>query len=202
MEVELLQFRHSPYNERRDGRSTSRGIDHRRIDLVPGLTCHASASALRPNCDAVLRVDGTVIAGSAAILRELDRIVPAPPLRASEAEVAALEDDSTTTSGHAFGARPCTAARGSRLLLPGLRRRSGDWPTAPCIAPCFHLPRPGATRQWDHRAGHGRDNERARCRRRSHWSSSALGRPAIWWATVSARRTLLRPRFWPRRSTA
>ncbi|MFO1083833.1 MAG: glutathione S-transferase [Reyranellaceae bacterium] len=91
MEVELLQFRHSPYNEKARWALDIKGIDHRRIDLVPGPHMPRIRRLSGQTATPVLRVDGTVIAGSAAILRELDRIVPAPPLRAGEAEVAALE---------------------------------------------------------------------------------------------------------------
>ena len=58
-----------------------KGIDYRRVDLMPWVS-HGILRALRfpGNTVPALRIDGRKITGSREIARELDRLVPEPPL--------------------------------------------------------------------------------------------------------------------------
>jgi glutathione S-transferase len=62
-----------------------KGIDYRRVDLMPWIS-HAVLRALRfpGNTVPSLRIDDRKITGSREIARELDRLVPEPPLFPSD----------------------------------------------------------------------------------------------------------------------
>ena len=92
MDVELFQFRHSPYNEKVRWALDLKRIAHRRIDLMPGPHMAVVRRLSGQTATPVLRIDGRTIAGSAAILGELDRLAPEPSLRAVDPQVAELEE--------------------------------------------------------------------------------------------------------------
>jgi glutathione S-transferase len=92
MSVELFQFRYSPYNEKVRWALDLKRIAHRRIDLMPGPHMGRVRRLSGQTATPVLTVDGRVIAGSSAILRELDRLSPAPALSTANPEVIAMED--------------------------------------------------------------------------------------------------------------
>jgi len=78
--IELLQFRWSHYNEKARWALDWKQVPHVRRSLLPGphgpIILRLTGKTLVP----VLRVDGRVIAGSAAIVDELERRVPTPAL--------------------------------------------------------------------------------------------------------------------------
>ncbi|MBX9943817.1 MAG: glutathione S-transferase [Reyranella sp.] len=91
MDIELLQFRYSPYNEKARWALDLKQLPHRRTDLMPGPHMAKVRKISGQTATPVLVVDGRAIAGSAAILRELDRLRPEPPLHCGRPEVAAVE---------------------------------------------------------------------------------------------------------------
>src|SRR3954447_16684688 len=58
-----------------------KGIDHRRIDLMPGLHAGALRAMRFPGVTVpAMRLDGTRLQGTRTISRALDSLVPSPPL--------------------------------------------------------------------------------------------------------------------------
>lgn len=80
MDIELWQFRYSPYNEKVRWALDLKRLRHRRIDLMPGPHAGKVRRLSGQTATPVLVVDGRAIAGSASILLELDRLAPEPPL--------------------------------------------------------------------------------------------------------------------------
>lgn len=84
--IELLQFRHSPYNEKVRWALDLKGVPHRRRSLLPGphigtlrkLTGHTTTPV-------IVTDDGQAIDGSARILRWLEERWPAPALLPADA---------------------------------------------------------------------------------------------------------------------
>ncbi len=91
MDIELLQFRYSPYNEKVRWALDLKQLQYRRTDLMPGPHMAKVRKISGQTATPVLVVDGRAIAGSAAILRELDRLQSEPPLHAEQPDVAAIE---------------------------------------------------------------------------------------------------------------
>lgn len=92
MHVELLQFRYSPYNEKARWALDLKRLPHRRTDLMPGPHMGKVRRISGQTATPVLVIDGRATAGSAAILRELDRLQPSPPLFTQMPEVVAVEE--------------------------------------------------------------------------------------------------------------
>jgi len=78
--VELFQFRFSPFNEKARWMLDLKRVPHRRTTLLPGPHILKLRSMTGQTATPVLRIDGRAIAGSAAILDELERRFPDPPL--------------------------------------------------------------------------------------------------------------------------
>jgi glutathione S-transferase len=78
--LELLQFRHSHYNEKARWALDWKRAAHRRTDLLPGPHAPRILARTGRTQTPVLRVDGRIVAGSARILEELERLFPEPPL--------------------------------------------------------------------------------------------------------------------------
>jgi glutathione S-transferase len=84
--IELLQFRHSPYNEKVRWALDLKRVPHRRRSLLPGphmavlrkLTGRTTTPVLVPD-------DGPAIDGSARILQWLEQRWPEPPLMPTDA---------------------------------------------------------------------------------------------------------------------
>ena len=91
MSVELFQFRYSPYNEKVRWALDLKHVTHRRIDLLPGPHMRQVRRLSGQTATPVLTIDGRTVAGSSAILHELDRLHPVPPLKMTDPEVAAIE---------------------------------------------------------------------------------------------------------------
>ena len=91
MSVELFQFRYSPYNEKVRWALDLKQVTHRRIDLLPGPHMRQVRRLSGQTATPVLTIDGRTVAGSSAILHELDRLHPVPPLKMTDPEVAAIE---------------------------------------------------------------------------------------------------------------
>lgn len=91
MDIELLQFRYSPYNEKVRWGLELKQLPYRRSDLMPGPHMGKIRKISGQTATPVLVVDGRAIAGSATILRELDRLQPEPSLHAERPDVAAIE---------------------------------------------------------------------------------------------------------------
>jgi glutathione S-transferase len=67
-----------------------KGIDYRRVDLMPVISKAALRAARFPAVTVpALRIDGRRVQGSREISRELDRLVPEPPLFPADAEARA-----------------------------------------------------------------------------------------------------------------
>lgn len=91
MDIELLQFRYSPYNEKVRWALDLKRMPHRRTDLMPGPHMRKVRRISGQTATPVLVVDGRVTAGSANILRELDRLQPVPSLATQDPKVAETE---------------------------------------------------------------------------------------------------------------
>jgi len=96
----LLHFRVSHYNEKVRWALDHKRWAHRRTALVPGLHVPRVRRLTGQNRVPVLELDGRVLTGSAAILEELERLRPDPPLfpadpaaRARALEIQAYFDD-------------------------------------------------------------------------------------------------------------
>ena len=99
-EVELLQFRFSPYNEKVRWALDLKRIPHRRRSLLPGPHMATLRRLTGQTQTPVLRLDGVATFGSARILRLLERrfaqprLIPEAPDEAAECErIERLFDD-------------------------------------------------------------------------------------------------------------
>ena len=77
---ELLQFRHSHFNEKARWALDWKCVPHTRRSLLPGPHIRTIQSLTGQTSVPVLLMDGNVIQGSARILEELEQRVPEPPL--------------------------------------------------------------------------------------------------------------------------
>lgn len=93
MDLELLYFPYSPYNEKARWALEIKGLAYKSKPLLPGPHLGMVRKLTGQTATPVLRIDGRNIAGSAAILAELDCRQPDPPfLPADPAQArAALE---------------------------------------------------------------------------------------------------------------
>ena len=78
--IELLQFRHSPYNEKVRWALDLKRVPHRRRSLLPGPHMAKVKKLTRQTATPVLINDGEVITGSARILDWLEARYPEPRL--------------------------------------------------------------------------------------------------------------------------
>jgi glutathione S-transferase len=79
MDVELLQFRYSHYNEKVRWALDWKGIPHRRVDLLPGLHRGRIRKLTGQTSTPVLKLGDWVVAGSAAIIDRLEHQFPDAP---------------------------------------------------------------------------------------------------------------------------
>jgi glutathione S-transferase len=78
--IELLQFRHSPYNEKARWTLDLKRVPHLRRSLLPGPHMGVLKPLTGHTGTPVVRHDGGVIDGSARIVEWLDAMYPQPPL--------------------------------------------------------------------------------------------------------------------------
>ncbi|MCA9511118.1 MAG: glutathione S-transferase [Myxococcales bacterium] len=78
--IELLQFPYSTFNEKARWALDWKRIPHARTNLLPGPHRARVARIAPASTTPVLLVDGAVVQGSAAIVAELERRYPEPPL--------------------------------------------------------------------------------------------------------------------------
>lgn len=83
--IELLQFRHSPYNEKVRWALDCKHVPHTRRRLLPGPHLRVVKPLTGGTTTPVLRHDAGVIGGSAAIVRWLDERYPEPRLLPADA---------------------------------------------------------------------------------------------------------------------
>ena len=83
--VELIQFHRSHYNEKVRWALDWKGVPHVRRSLLPGPHAPTILRLTGKTEVPVLRIDGDVIGGSAAILDALERRFPDPPLLPADA---------------------------------------------------------------------------------------------------------------------
>jgi glutathione S-transferase len=101
--IELLQFRHSPYNEKVRWALDLKGVPHSRRSLLPGPHLVTVRRLTGRTSTPVLIVDGSPIDGSARILEWLDAhhpvpaLLPADPAQRREAlRIQSMFDDDLT----------------------------------------------------------------------------------------------------------
>jgi glutathione S-transferase len=80
MKLELLQFRHSPYNEKVRWALDFKQLPHRRSSLLPGPHAARVNRLTGRSTTPVLLADGEAIDGSARIIEWLETRQPQPPL--------------------------------------------------------------------------------------------------------------------------
>jgi glutathione S-transferase len=85
MMIELLQFRHSPYNEKVRWALDLKGVPHRRRSLLPGPHLATVRKLTGRTHTPVILADGQAIDGSARILQWLEARWPQPVLFPAEA---------------------------------------------------------------------------------------------------------------------
>src|SRR5688572_2507934 len=78
--VELLQFPYSHYNEKVRWALAHKRLPYVRRDLLPGPHAPTVLRLTGQTQTPVVRLDGRIVAGSAAIIDALERRVPEPPL--------------------------------------------------------------------------------------------------------------------------
>lgn len=78
--VELLQFPYSHYNEKVRWALAHKRLPYVRRNLLPGPHVPTVLRLTGQTQTPVVRLDGRIVAGSAAIIDELERRVPEPPL--------------------------------------------------------------------------------------------------------------------------
>ncbi len=83
--VELVQFRFSHFNEKARWALDWKGVPHRRRTLLPGPHAGAVKKLAPETTVPVVLFDGEAVQGSAAILDELERRYPEPPLYPADA---------------------------------------------------------------------------------------------------------------------
>ncbi len=101
MDLELLHFPFSHFNEKARWALDYKGLPHRRRCLLPGLHMREVKRLTGQTQTPCLCIDGTWIVGSAHIVAELDRLAPEPPLfpsdpaerRQVETIIARFDDD-------------------------------------------------------------------------------------------------------------
>lgn len=95
MDIELLQFRYSPYNEKVRWALDLKRVPHRRRSLLPGPHMGTVRRLTGRTGTPVLVVEGQALDGSARILARLEELFPEPPLYpaapAERAEAARIE---------------------------------------------------------------------------------------------------------------
>lgn len=79
-ELELHQFPYSHFNDKARWALAYKGVEHRRVNYLPGPHIPAIRSLSGQPQTPVLRIDGEVVAGSAAIIDRLERAFPTPAL--------------------------------------------------------------------------------------------------------------------------
>jgi glutathione S-transferase len=84
MDVELIQFRYSPYNEKVRWALDLKTVPHTRRSLMPGPHMGKVRKLSGQTATPILRIDGTWYAGSARIIEELERRWPTPALYPAE----------------------------------------------------------------------------------------------------------------------
>jgi glutathione S-transferase len=80
----LLQFRYSHYNEKARWALDWKGLRHRRVTLLPGPHAPKVQRMTGKTTTPVLLAGDRVVAGSAAIVEEADRLAPERPLLPAE----------------------------------------------------------------------------------------------------------------------
>lgn len=80
MDVELIQFRYSPYNEKARWALDLKKVPHLRRSLMPGPHMAKVRKLTGQTATPILRIGETWFAGSARIIEELERRWPAPAL--------------------------------------------------------------------------------------------------------------------------
>ena len=85
MQVELIQFRHSPYNEKVRWALDYKRVPHRRSSVLPGPHMGRVRKLTGRTSTPVLVVDGVALDGSAAIIDRLEALFPTPPLMPADA---------------------------------------------------------------------------------------------------------------------
>ncbi len=78
--ITLLQFRHSPYNEKVRWALDAKGVPHERRSLLPGPHMSRVKALTGRTSTPVIVAEGVALDGSAAILRWLDERFPEPRL--------------------------------------------------------------------------------------------------------------------------
>ncbi|MEQ8282508.1 MAG: glutathione S-transferase family protein [Parvibaculum sp.] len=78
--IELHQFPYSHYNEKARWALDYKGLPHRRIGYLPGPHAPAITKLSGATQTPVLRIGGTIVPGSAAIVEALETAHPAPAL--------------------------------------------------------------------------------------------------------------------------
>lgn len=85
-ELELLQFKFSHYNEKARWALDFKGLAHTRTSLLPGPHMGLVKKLTGQTSTPALRIANRYVAGSAAIIDELERSCPHPALYPSDAE--------------------------------------------------------------------------------------------------------------------
>ncbi len=85
--IELVQFRHSPYNEKVRWALDLKRVPHRRRSVLPGPHLPAVRRLTGRTTTPVLLHDGEPIDGSARIVEWLDTRYPSPPLLPADASL-------------------------------------------------------------------------------------------------------------------
>ena len=88
MDYELLHFPYSPYNEKARWALDFKGIAHTRTTMLPGPHLGPMRKRTGQTATPVLRIGDRYVAGSAAILAELEHLQPEPRLFPRDAEQA------------------------------------------------------------------------------------------------------------------
>ena len=83
--VELLQFRFSPYNEKARWALDLKKVAHKRTSLVPGAHMSTVKKLTGQTATPVLKIGSRVVAGSAQIISELEKLYPNPALYPADA---------------------------------------------------------------------------------------------------------------------
>ena len=83
--IELLQFRFSPYNEKVRWALDYKNIPHKRTNLVPGPHAPKVKKLTGQTATPVLKIGERAIAGSARIIDELEARYPSPALYPADA---------------------------------------------------------------------------------------------------------------------
>lgn len=78
--LELLQFLYSHYNEKVRWALDYKGLPHSRISYLPGPHAFTMLRLTRQTQTPVMRIDGTIVHGSARIIDELEKRFPEHPL--------------------------------------------------------------------------------------------------------------------------